>query len=326
MNIKVISVIIPCYNASRYIGATIESILVQSYSDFEVIIVDDGSTDDSASIINSFSDQRLRYIYQKNMGTCVAANFGLSVAKGDYIKFFDADDIMHPLHLEAQMNRLGSRKDALVSCKWGRFYNNDTSTVFFKHESVWKDMPALEWIKSSLAQRNDMMPAWLWLIPREIIEKTGPLNEQLSLNNDFEFSVRILLQVKDVLFAEKAEVYYRSGNQTSLTWACNELAFKSVLKATDLGCKHLLEKEDSDYMRSLCADRYKEWLFAVYPYYPEIQQELKLRIQKLGGSKRKMDGGFVFKSVSLLLGWRIAKRLKLYLQQKNYLKLPINLF
>lgn len=313
---SLISVIIPCHNASKYIGSTIDSILAQSYSNFELLIVDDGSTDNSATIIKSFKDERIKYFYQKNSGTCAATNFGISISKGDFIKFFDADDLMNPFHLEMQINRIWNKKNAIASCKWGRFYNDDLATLFFKSETVWKDMPAFDWLKASLMQKNDMMSAWLWLIPRNIINKAGFLNEQLTLNNDFEFSVRLLLNTAEVLFCEKAEVFYRSGNISSLTWMKTESAYKSVLLATDLGCKALLNRENSKAMRELCADRYKEWLFTIYPLYPTIQIEFESRIKKLGGSKRKMEGGFLFKSIGVILGWRTAKKIKLSLEKK----------
>lgn len=322
--LPLISIIIPCYNASKYIGETIESILVQSHNNFELIIVDDGSTDDSAKIIKMYNDKRIQYIYQQNKGTCAATNHGLSKANGQYIKFFDADDIMNEQHLEAQLARIDNRTDVLVSCKWGRFYNDEVASLRFKPESVWKDMSSLDWLRAALIQRNDMMPAWLWLIPRQIIERAGTLNEELTLNNDFEFSVRLLLEANEVLFSEQAEVYYRSGNRSSLTWVQSEKAFRSALLATDLGCSHLLKADTSDKMKELCADRYKEWLFALYPQYPDLQKVFEQRIQSLGGSKRKMEGGVVFRILSFIAGWRFTKRLRLYLNKKGYRKLPFN--
>lgn len=90
-----ISVVVPCFNAGAYIENTLMSILGQQVpADLEVIVVDDGSTDQSAAIIQSVSDNRLRYLFQQNKGVSVARNVGMAAARGSFIIFFDADDLM----------------------------------------------------------------------------------------------------------------------------------------------------------------------------------------------------------------------------------------
>lgn len=89
-----VSVIVPTYNYSRYIGRTLSSVLAQTYKDFEVIIVDDGSTDKTKEVVETFQDARIRYFFQKNQGACVARNRGVREAKGEYFLFEDADDML----------------------------------------------------------------------------------------------------------------------------------------------------------------------------------------------------------------------------------------
>ena len=92
-----VTVLMPVYNAQSYLKEAIDSILNQSHTDFEFLIVDDGSTDESVNIINSYSDSRIRLIQQSNAGVSGALNTGLSLAKGKYIVRFDADDVrQHP--------------------------------------------------------------------------------------------------------------------------------------------------------------------------------------------------------------------------------------
>lgn len=101
-----ISVIIPCYNASKYITDTIYSILKQQGVTIEIIIIDDGSTDHSAQLIKEITDHRISYHFQENQGVSAARNKGFSYSKGEYIIFFDADDIMPPNFILSRLNYL----------------------------------------------------------------------------------------------------------------------------------------------------------------------------------------------------------------------------
>ena len=108
-----VSIIIPAYNAERFLGETIKSALRQTFVDFEMIIVDDGSTDKTQPIAEEFvkQDPRIQYIYQKNQGHAVCRNTGLRKAIGEYTAFLDADDIWLPTKLEKQITLLESEKD-----------------------------------------------------------------------------------------------------------------------------------------------------------------------------------------------------------------------
>lgn len=323
MSEPLISIITPCYNAAPFLKHAIESVLAQTHKNFEWILVNDGSTDETEAIIHAYKDERIRYYKQENKGQCTASNFGLSKANGAYIKFFDADDVMNARHLEAQLKILGNRTDALASSAWGRFYNNDPFSAQFIPEQVWKSMSSLDWIKASLGQKNDMMAVWLWLIPRNIINATGGWDERLSLNNDFEFSMRLLSKVKSVLFAPDAKIYYRSGN-ASLSGIASHEAYSAALLSTELGINYLLSMEDSSDTRRLAADRYQEWLYRIYPFFPDFQVQVQRQIKFFGGSSKKYDGGWVFQLIVSLFGWRVAKILKEKLKSLGYQKLPFN--
>lgn len=101
-----VSIITPAYNAEKYIAETIQSVINQTYKNWELIIIDDGSTDNTSKIINSFKDKRILLSYQKNQGVSVARNLGLSLVQGKYITFLDADDILPPRSLEVRVNYL----------------------------------------------------------------------------------------------------------------------------------------------------------------------------------------------------------------------------
>lgn len=112
-----ISVIIPVFNREKTIKESIESVLQQTISDIEIIVVDDGSTDNSADIIKSIDDSRIKYIYQSNSGACVARNRGIEAAKGKIIAFHDSDDCWVKVKLERQIQVLNETKADIVFCQ-----------------------------------------------------------------------------------------------------------------------------------------------------------------------------------------------------------------
>jgi glycosyltransferase involved in cell wall biosynthesis len=122
-----VSIIIPAYNAAAFIGETIDSILNQTYSDFEIIVINDGSTDDMVQTLHqvfgmteggvkSFSDTRILYFYKQNEGVSIARNTGFGFSKGQYIVFFDADDVMSPDFLEKRLGALEDNKEVDFCC------------------------------------------------------------------------------------------------------------------------------------------------------------------------------------------------------------------
>lgn len=119
---KLVSVIIPNYNYARYVGQAIESVIDQTYLNIEIIVVNNGSTDNSLEILEEFG-QRIHLVNQENLGQSGARNSGLSKAKGDFIAFLDADDIWEPQKIEKQLLLFGPTTE-LVYCGIGRFSGN----------------------------------------------------------------------------------------------------------------------------------------------------------------------------------------------------------
>ena len=121
-----VSIITPCYNASRYISQTIESVLAQDYADWEMIIVDDGSKDDSAAIVESYValDCRIRLISQINGGSANARNHGIREAKGRYIALLDADDLWEPCFLSHQLDFMKKHNAICVFSSYKRINEN----------------------------------------------------------------------------------------------------------------------------------------------------------------------------------------------------------
>lgn len=116
MQKPLVSIIIPAYNAAAFIRETLDSILAQTYSDFEIIVVNDGSTDDTEGVVKSFSDKRIHYKFKQNEGVSITRNYGFDLSKGKYIVFFDADDLMTVDFLEKRVEALENNKDIGFCC------------------------------------------------------------------------------------------------------------------------------------------------------------------------------------------------------------------
>src|SRR6516225_4929821 len=143
-----VSVIIPCFNAEPYIGETLESVFAQSWPNIELIVVDDGSTDNSESVIRN--TKQVCLIRQERRGAAAARNRDLAQSSGEFIQFLDADDILDPDKISLQMARLKERTDCVASAEWGRFYGTPSTTAFVREDN-WEDLPSVEWLVRSRA-------------------------------------------------------------------------------------------------------------------------------------------------------------------------------
>lgn len=129
---ELISIIVPVYNVAKYLEACIVSILMQTYTNLEIFLIDDGSTDESGSICDRYAleDKRIQVIHQKNMGLSAARNRGISVCKGEYISFVDSDDFLHKKFIESMYNVMVESRCDMVCMEAARFYDGDEKKVY----------------------------------------------------------------------------------------------------------------------------------------------------------------------------------------------------
>lgn len=305
-----VSICIPCYNAERYIADALNSILRQSYKSIEIVVVNDGSTDRSGEILEDFAVHGVKVIHQKNSGQCAAANRAFQESKGEYIKFFDADDLLSPNYIELQINRLGGSQLDVASASWGRFYNDDLSTFKLSPQSVWRDMDARDWLVQAWKEARPMMQCALWLIPRDVLNRSGLWDESLSLINDFEFYSRVLCSTRNVLFTNGVTLYYRSGIQGSLSGQKSRKAVESAYKSLINGTSHLLAAMQGDEARMSCANMLQDFVYTYYPEHPDLVEDIQRRIDSLGGSSLRPHGSNRYNAIARVLGWRLTKRLQ----------------
>src|SRR5215813_3325865 len=243
-----VSVLIPCYNAEKYIGETLESVFRQTWPAIEVIVVDDGSVDGSAAEIERFKTAGVQLIKQHNGGAGAARNRAYRASSGMFLQFLDADDLIDPKKIERQMARIVDRPRCVASAEWGRFRSSPHETRF-DPEPVWRDLDPLEWLVQSRADGLGMLFPALWLVPRTIADAAGMWDETLSLGDDGEYFTRILLAAEQVLFCRGARCYYRSSLRGSLSSRKTPAAWASGFRVIDLCESHVRAREDSDRVR-----------------------------------------------------------------------------
>ena len=270
-----VSVVIPCWNAARTLGATLESVLAQTWPNLEIIVVDDGSTDDSADEARRFAARGVALArLGHNRGQTAALNVGVRAARGEFIQYLDADDLLSPNKIEAQMLRLQGARDCVATAEWARF-RCDPAEARFRPERVWRDLAPLDWLAGSRAGGLGMMFPALWLIPSAIVAAVGPWREDLTLNNDAEYFTRVVLASRVVLFCAGARCYYRSGGAGNLSGRRTRAAFRSQEAVLDACETLVLAREDSPRMRAGFAQSWQHFAHACHPYAPDLAERAR---------------------------------------------------
>ena len=315
-----VSILIPCYNSSKWIAETLQSSLEQTWKNQEIIVVDDGSTDDSLAIAKKYESKNVKVITQQNKGASAARNRALREAQGDFIQYLDADDLLGLDKIERQLKifEFDSDSNYVVSGEWARFFQKKSDTVFTT-QALFLDMSPVEWLVTAW-QNNLMMPNAAWLVPRNVADSAGMWNENMSLNDDGEYFCRIILASKEVKFCTGAKFYYRSGISGSLSGSKSRRAWESAYLSMDLNTNNLLAVENSDRTRYASACYWQFFVFMAYPQAPDLITKAEENIRFLGGCDLKPEGGAMFKIIREVLGWKLAMQLQKFYYRYRYKK------
>jgi glycosyltransferase involved in cell wall biosynthesis len=304
-----VSVLIPAYNCATYIGNTLESVLGQTWPQLEVVVVDDGSEDATATEAGRFTPAGVRLIRQRNSGAAAARNTAFRNSTGTYIQFLDADDLIDPEKIALQVRRLDERSDCVACSEWGRFYDRPEAATFMP-SGTWKDMKPVDWLAESRTDGLGMLFPALWLVPRKLAEAAGPWDETLTLGDDGEYFTRVLLHAREVLFCRGARCRYRSGLPHSLSGRKTQAAWASQFRVNELCEIHLLQAEDSERIRRGLALSWQHLAHAAYPYDPAIAEAALGRSSRLHDVRIAPSGGRAFEIIRRTFGWRMARRLQ----------------
>ncbi len=307
-----VSILIPVYNSEKFLARTIQSALDQTWPDVEIIIVDDGSVDNSFRIAKSFEVfKNVKVFTQPNGGGCKARNKAFAESTGDYIQYLDADDLLSPDKIKNQIELTGSVSDGTVfSCPWIRFYNDDEMKAdklpqrFLDRD--WSD--PVDWLIHSW-QGKGMGQTSVWLTPRHLIRKAGAWDERLSINQDGEFFSRVLLHASSIKFTNQSLVYYRSGNEGSVSQNGNMKKVSDLLLSYKLYEKNIEAYMDNEIVRNAIACNYLSFIYLFYGKYPDLVSETMDKVSDLKLKKNPEVGGDTFKRIARIFGFQFTLKL-----------------
>ena len=209
-----ISVIIPVYNVEKEVAKCINSVINQTYSNLEIIIVNDGSTDESLKVCQKYCDERIRIIDKSNGGLSDARNAGMAVATGEYILFVDSDDYIEEETCERFMKIMASNNPDLVV---GDYYiENGLTKKLVQHKCLisGKTYSRDEYLSAAIRNNELRMEAWLNLYNTEFMKKNNFKFKKGIYHEDMQLTPNILVKADTILYVENAFYHYvqRSGS------------------------------------------------------------------------------------------------------------------
>lgn len=207
MNQPLVSIIIPCYNAEKFLYKTIQSVVSQNYSNLEILCINDGSTDSTEQIINGFGDERINYLYKENSGVSDTRNKGIEIATGKYVVFLDSDDIFSPEFIEKRVTFLEEHKE------YG-FCSSRVIKINENEEVVTRDSrgpytPSL--LEDILLYKDGIStcPSIFMIRKRVLNEHNIRFNVHLSSSADRFFLIELSMHCSCGFIEKGAELYYR---------------------------------------------------------------------------------------------------------------------
>lgn len=237
------SVIMPVYNRADLVGDAIRSVLAQEYTDWEIVLVDDGSTDNLREVLEQFSDERIKVFHQKNGGVSVARNKAMSIAEGDYFCFLDADDKWYPNHLSVLKELIAKYPESgfFATCAQISVPNSQSviiSSDYFegKDEDLYIENFFVAYNEDKRAKCFQMSTT---CIPKSVIDRLGNFKEGCKMGEDLELSLRIAAYYPYVLTAKTTAFYNRAESVASKEGAFDPdwfffESYKQILKDSEV--------------------------------------------------------------------------------------------
>lgn len=309
-----VSVLIPAYNAQDWIAETIRSALAQTWPNKEIIVVDDGSCDRTASVARQFESEGVRVVTKPNEGAAATRNRAFELSQGDYIQWLDADDLLSHDKIERQLAAPGALDDKhlLLSCPWA-YFSYRPEVARFETNSLWNDLSPVEWLLRKMGDNLHMQTA-TWLTSRELTKAAGPWDRRMHVDDDGEYFCRVLLRSSGVRFVPESRVYYRSVASSRLSFiGSSDRKMDAMLVSMKLHIRNLLSLEDSPRTRIASRAYIQTWATSFSPAREDILTELESMARSLGGElgTPKLRGKYAW--MEPIIGRQLAWRAQLAL-------------
>lgn len=307
-----VSIIIPNYNSIKHVSETIISLELQTYSEYEVLVIDDGSTDGSYEYLLNLNHPFLKVYKNPKKGACAARNYGISLSKGKYVQFLDADDLISSSKIEKQVAALELHNNKIATCSTVHFYDNPENGKIVDRKFMFSTDKADEFLLNLYGgngKDHNMVAQHAWLSPKAVINKAGFWNEELIKDQDGEFFCRVLMASEGVEYVENIKVFYRKHRKAqNVSSGKSELHLRSQLKALESKQNQLKKtKYYSAYKRAM-ALQFKLLAISAYPEYYKISKK-SLQKSKLHGGSQYLPklGGKIIESIKCIFGWKTAQ-------------------
>jgi glycosyltransferase involved in cell wall biosynthesis len=310
-----VSILIPAYNAERWIAETISSALAQTWPRKEIIVVNDGSIDQTLRLARQFESKGVSVVTQENRGVCAARNKAYDLCQGDYIQWLDADDLLSPDKIAKQMKAAeqSQSKLTLLSCGWGFFIFRSNKARFIP-TSLWCDLSSVEWLLRRYEGNLHMNPA-TWLVSRELTNAAGRWDTRLVGGgiDDGEYFCRVSLASNGIRFVPDVKVFYRITGSGSLSQiGRSNKKMESLLLGMELQIGYLRSLDDSKRSRAACVNYLQTWLPTFYPERPDLVQKAQQLATSLEGRLAFPKASWKYAWIEKLFGFEAAKHTKLY--------------
>jgi glycosyltransferase involved in cell wall biosynthesis len=318
---SLVSILIPAYNAQEFLAATITSALGQTWARKEVIIVNDGSRDETLDVARRFESASVKVITHENQGAAATRNKALSLAQGEFIQWLDADDLLGSNKIACQMEAgVRCSRRTLLSSPWASFMYR-CHRAKFRPTPLWEDLDPLEWMTRKM-ELNLYMQTATWLVSRELTEAAGPWNTEMLGDDDGEYFGRVLMASDAVKFVQGSGVYYRIVPSTRLSHIGRDpRKMEAQLRSMEMNVGYLRSIKDSPRVRSACVTYLQNWLPSFYPERPDLVVRAQELAQSLGGQLTPPRLTWKYAWIQKVFGWSAAKLSQTYY---NRLKTSLN--
>jgi glycosyltransferase involved in cell wall biosynthesis len=279
-----VSILIPAFNAEGWIADTIRSALAQSWPNKEIIVIDDGSKDNTLGVARRFEAAGVEVVSKANEGAAATRNAAYALSRGDYIQWLDADDLLSPNKIEVQLAALKDDDDArvLVSSPWAYFAYRPERARFVPN-SLWNDLKPVDWLLRKMGENLHMQTA-TWLTSRALADAAGPWDTRLLIDDDGEYYCRVLLASHGVRSVPEGRVFYRSVPSNRLSFVgTSDKKMDAMLLSMKLHIQYLRSLETSPRVDKACLTYIQTWSAVFHPAREDIFGELAAMANALGG-------------------------------------------